>query len=90
MLVESTMSAPDCGPAFASTSRMGTPSHLAVPSRSPPTSFETQVRVIEYSSRPRSSRSWNESVSSVSTMPTTERLQAAGSMEGTVRAVSTR
>ena len=49
------MSAPDFGAAFVSTSRTGTPSHFAVPSRSPPTSFETQVRVIEYSSRPMSS-----------------------------------
>ena len=45
-LVESTQSAPACGPAIASTSAIRTPCQRALPARSPPTSLETQVRVI--------------------------------------------
>ena len=44
-LVESTMSAPACGPASASRSRIGKPSQRALPARSPPTSLDTQVSV---------------------------------------------
>ena len=45
-LVDSTQSAPACGPACFSTSAIRTPCQRALPARSPPTSLETQVRVI--------------------------------------------
>ena len=90
MLRESTMSAPDCTPAIFSTSRTGTPSHLALPSSLPPTSFDTHVSVIEYSSRPMPTRSSKVSSTRSSTIPSTTSRQVSGSMEGTVSAVSTR
>ena len=42
-------SAPACTPAIPSTSRSATPVHLALPTRSPPTSFETQA-IVTYCS----------------------------------------
>ena len=89
-LRDRTMSAPDCGPARRSTSRTGTPSHVALPSSSPPTSFDTHVRVIAYSSSPMPTRSSKVSSIRRSTMPSTVRRHDAGSIDGTVRAVSTR
>ena len=89
-LSESTMSASPCGDARRSTSRIGTPCQIALPTSPPPTSFDTHVRVTPYSSRPMLTRSSKDSSIGLSTMPSMVRRHVEGSTFGTVRAVSTR
>jgi hypothetical protein len=84
------MSASALAPANRSTSRIGMPSHTALPTSPPPTSFETQVSVIAYSSTPMPIRSSNVSSTRRSTIPSTTRRHPDGSTLGTVKAVSTR
>ena len=54
----STASAPGFTPASASSSRMSTPDHQALPIRSPPTGLDTQHSVTQASVSWRSIRSW--------------------------------
>ncbi|MCY1233620.1 hypothetical protein D9M72_461700 [compost metagenome] len=90
LLRDSTMSAPLCGPAMASSSRTGQPSHSALPMRSPPTSLETQAMVMWRSVMGFESSVAKSSSMSRSTIPVTLRTQVSGSTAGTVRAVSIR
>ena len=90
MEVESTMSAPSLGRAIFSTSRMGMPSHLALPARLPPTGLETQVSETWDSIRSASSRSWKLSRTSCSTRPWIRSSQSWALISGTLRAVSMR
>ena len=48
-LVDFTASAPALTPASSSRSRIGMPSHVALPTYEPPTGFETQVSVMRRS-----------------------------------------
>ena len=88
--VESTMSASAEGPASASRSRIGTPVHTALPTRSPPTGLDTHASVTIRSRSGRAVRSSKRSVSSRSTMPWRRSSHASTSMRGTDRAVSMR
>ena len=90
MLRESTMSAPAVGIARFNSSRIGYPSHRALPIRSPPTSFDTHVRVVTLSSSGRPISSSQVSSTSFSTSPVMRSDQVPGSMRGIWSAVSMR
>ncbi len=64
-----TCSAPACTPASSSSGASRTPVQRAVPTYGPPTSLDTQVRVMSRSTSGRRSRSSKDSVSGRSTMP---------------------
>ncbi|CPU67601.1 Uncharacterised protein [Mycobacteroides abscessus] len=89
-LVESTMSAPSCTPARASSSRTGYPSHRALPTRSPPTSLDTHVSVRSCSTSGSASSSSSVISNGSSTSPETRSVHDAGSTCGTRSAVSMR
>ena len=69
---------------------MRTPDQRAFEIRLPPTGLDTQHSVIQASSRPRSSRSWNVTVISLSTMPWIFSSQSFGRICGIASAVSIR
>ena len=83
-------SEPAATPASASRSRSGTPIQRAEPAYWPPTSLDTQVRVMSRSIIGRARRSAKLRRSSRSTMPCTRSCQSAVLSFGTMRAVSTR
>ena len=58
------MSASASGTARCSSSRIGYPSHTALPIRSPPTSFDTHDRVVTLSTNGSASNSSQVSVTS--------------------------
>ena len=89
-LVVLTASAPSWTPARASRSRTGMPSQAALPTYGPPTSFDTQVRVMRLSTRRSLSRSRKLSSSSWSTMPWMRSVYPSTGTFGTLSAVSTR
>src|SRR5690606_37331513 len=89
-LVDSTMSAPSRTPARASSSRTGYPSHRALPTRSPPTSFDTHVSVTSCSTSGSASSSSIPISNGSSTRPVTRSVHVAGSTWGTRSAVSIR
>jgi hypothetical protein len=64
-----TWSAPGSMPISRSNGASGTPSQRAVPMYGPPTSLETQLRVMSRSIRGRLSRSVKDSSVSLPTMP---------------------
>jgi hypothetical protein len=90
LLRDSTMSAPAFGLAMASRFRTGQPVHSAFPTRSPPTSLDTQVRVTRCCSSFCCSSMSQSIVTSCSTSPHTRRDQVAVSSCGTTNAVSIR
>lgn len=78
-------------PASRSRSASRTPIHRALPTYGPPTSLDTQVRVMSRSMISRRNRSLKLSVTGRSTpLPWILSLQSFASMRGTTRAVSTR
>ncbi|MCY1367570.1 hypothetical protein D9M69_545130 [compost metagenome] len=85
-----TASASGWGPASARIAASRTPLHQALPIRSPPTSLDTQLSVIQSSVISRETRSRNDSRSSRSTMPWMRSSQSAGAMVGLMNAVSIR
>ena len=87
---DSTMSASARTPALSSSVRMGTPVHVPVPSRSPPTGLETHVSVIRCSSNRMSSSSSKVRVNGSSTSPSTRSSHVTGSTAGGTSAVSIR
>ena len=89
-LRESTMSASGSGRASASRSAVSTPRQSALPTRSPPTGLETQLRVAHRSTWVRSSTSSQPSSTSRSTRPVIRSDHSAVVTEGTTSAVSIR
>ena len=89
-LTDSTMSAPVCGTASASSWCTGSPSHTALPARSPPTSLDMQVNVVRCSVSGRASSSAYVRVTGVATIPVTFSVHASGSIAGSCSAVSIR
>ena len=85
-----TMSAPARAPARASRSATRTPCQPALPTRLPPTSFETQASVIHRSICGIASRSAQSMVSGRCTMPCTFSFQLSVGTRGSTNAVSTR
>ena len=83
-------SAPGWTPASSSTSRNSTPCQRALPTRSPPTGFDTHDRVMYRSICGRSSRSWKDSSISSSTIPPIRRRHESRDTWGTTSAVSMR
>ena len=77
-------------PARARTSVRGTPSQRAPPTYGPPTSLETQVRVMSRSMVSIAARSSKVSVTSWSTSPSMVSVQPSTSTAGNVSRVSTR
>ena len=90
LLRDRTMSAPGLGFAMASRFRTGHPVHMALPTRSPPTSLDTQVSVTRCCSRGCFSRVAQSMVTSCSTSPQTRSDHDAVSSCGTTNAVSIR
>jgi hypothetical protein len=89
-LVESTMSAPACGRARASSGAIGVPNQRALPTRSPPTSLETQARVMSRSTSGPRRRSSKPIDTSCPTIPWILRRQSAAVMRGVTSVVSMR
>ena len=77
-------------PARSSTSRRGTPSQRAAPTRLPPTSLLTQVSVMSCSTTFILVSSSKVRVTDLSTSPSMVSVQESTSTTGTVRLVSTR
>ncbi len=77
-------------PARSSRSVRRTPIQRAAPRYRPPTSLETQVRVMSRSMSGIASRSSRVNVTSRSTSPSMVSVQSSGSTSGSVSRVSTR
>ena len=77
-------------PALASTSASGMPSHRADPMYGPPTSFDTQVRVMSRSIVGIAASSSKVKVTSWSTSPSMVSVHESTSTVGRLRRVSTR
>ena len=75
---------------MASSSRTGHPVHTALPTRSPPTSLETHVRVTSASCICLDCNVFQSISISRSTMPVTLSFHSPASMRGTTMAVSMR
>ena len=84
------MSASGETPTSASSGAIGYPIQVAFPARFPPTSFETQVRVMTRSIGVRATRSSQVRVSSRATMPWIRNRHWSVVSCGTRRAVSMR
>jgi len=89
-LVDSSWSDSARTPASTSSSRMGTPTNLAVEMSPPPTSLDTHARVIARSTSGRRRMSSKDRFSSRSTMPCTRSRHSSASTRGRVSAVSIR
>ena len=87
---DSTWSALARAPARRSSPASGTPSQRALPLYVPPTSFETQTRVMSASVSGIRSNSPKVTSSSRSTIPSIRSVQSRGESCGSTRSVSTR